>query len=126
MHAPPTIRPPPTIALTCACAPPLPSPLSAGCAALLELLEEDAFTSAASDDPPLKNTVADFAHLTVPQLKVELRRLGRPVAGPKASLLRRLTEAINEERVAGRGRSHQRRGGGEDALPPGPTQQQQQ
>jgi len=54
--------------------------------------------------------------LTVPQLKVELRRLGRPVAGPKASLLRRLTEAVNEERAAGRASVQQRRGGRQDAA----------
>ena len=67
---------------------------------LLELLEEDAFASrkpggdGASDGG---RSVADLAHLTVPQLKLELRSRQLSAAGTKPTLLRRLLEALNEE-----------------------------
>ena len=60
---------------------------------LIELLEADLFSSDIESDAL---TVADLAHLTVPQLKVELRARGRPATGPKPSLLRQLLEALKE------------------------------
>ena len=60
---------------------------------LIELLEADVFVTESNDIL----TVADLAHLTVPQLKVELRNRGRPTTGTKPSLLRALVEAIKED-----------------------------
>ena len=70
---------------------------------LLELLEEDAFATRSRDDArgtlafetPLG--VADLAHLTVPQLKHELRTRQLSTMGTKPSLLRRLLEALNDK-----------------------------
>jgi hypothetical protein len=58
---------------------------------LLELLAADVFPA---DGQAL--TVADLAHLTVTQLKVELRSRRLSSAGTKPTLLRRLLDALNE------------------------------
>ena len=47
-------------------------------------------------------SVSDLAHLTVPQLKMELRARQIPTTGTKPSLLRRLVEALNDEDAAER------------------------
>lgn len=94
---------------------------------LLELLEADAFGDV---EPPVDGrgvasstrrdgtrrdgadattgraamSVADLAHMTVPQLKLELRARHLSASGTKPSLLRRLLEAFNDEaRASGSG-----------------------
>ena len=64
---------------------------------LLAMLEADAFSSsgeeAKGEGEGSKLSVGDLAHLTVPQLKLELRARQLSATGTKPSLLRRLLEA---------------------------------
>ena len=48
-------------------------------------------------DRPLR--LEDLAHLTVPQVKLELRARALPVAGTKPELLRRLLDELNREEI---------------------------
>ena len=65
---------------------------------LLALLEADAFSLPDEKrSTPGTMGVADLAHLTVPQLKLELRERQLSATGTKPTLLRRLLEALNSE-----------------------------